>query len=136
MVQHRESLGLLPTVPRIDSGPRQDPIVGPSRVVVLVVCVGKVCMVVTQRRMAVPVCVRNGGRFRQVGGKRIVVRMLVMQVVFVQVLMLHNFVRVAVFVTLAQVQPDADGHQCPGHHQRRRHWLAQTQHRHQRTEER
>ena len=99
-------------------------------------CVRKVRVIVTQRFVAVPVCVGQARRARQGSRLRPVMRMLVVRVVFVRVFVLQDFVRVPVFVPLAQVQPDADGHQRTGHQQRGGDRLAQAQHGHQRTEER
>ena len=70
--------------------------------------VGEMRMVVAQRLVAMPVCMR-GPRHR-----RFLMRMLMVQVVIVLVVMLQRFVPVPMFVALAQVQPHADGHQCPG----------------------
>ena len=44
--------------------------------------------------------------------------------VSVLVRMLKHFVRVPVFVSLRQVQPYTDCHECPGYQQWRRHRLA------------
>ena len=100
---------------------------------VLVVSVGVVRVVVAQRLVAMAVGV---GRARGRRPAISFVRMLVVRVVFVRVFVLQDFVRVPVFVPLAQVQPDANGHQRPGHQQRCGNGLAQAQNRHQCTEER
>ena len=73
-----------------------------------VVRVGEMRVVVAQGFVAMPVRVRGPRRYRRV------MRMLMVQVVLVLVVMLQRFVPVPMFVALAQVQPHADGHQCPG----------------------
>ena len=89
---------------------------------VLVVCVRKVGVIVTQRLMPVPVRVGQARYARQDSGVLSVMLMLVVRVVFV---------RVPVFVPFAQVQPDTNGHAHAGHQQRCGHGLTQAQHRHQ-----
>jgi len=55
---------------------------------------------------------------RLLAGPREVVPMLVMLVMTVTMLMLERVVFVCVFVTLAQMQPDADRHQAAGNPER------------------
>ena len=54
------------------------------------VCVWQLSMVPPQQLVPVSVFVRNTWRAQQESGKRVAVRMLVMQIVFVQVLMLQR----------------------------------------------
>ena len=86
-----------------------------SVVAVPVVRVGEVRVVVVQGLVAMPVRMRCALR------QRLVVSVLVVQVVLVLVLVFQRAMRVLMQVALAQVQPNADGHQRPGNQQRRGH---------------
>ena len=70
--------------------------------------VGEMGVVVAQRLVAVPVRVRFSRRHRPV------MRMLVVRVVFMLVFVFQRFMPVPMFVPLAQVQPDTNGHQRSG----------------------
>ena len=72
---------------------------------VLVVCVRKVRVIVTQRLMPVQAHVAQARYARQDSGVFSVMLMLVVRVVFVRVFVLQDFVRVLVFVLVAHPFP-------------------------------
>ena len=77
--------------------------------------VGEMGVIVAQRLVAMPVRMRCTRRHRPV------MRVQVVRVVFMLVLVFQRAMRVLMQVALAQVQPNADGHQRPGNQQRRGH---------------
>jgi len=66
--------------------------------------VGVVGMVVVQRRVTVPMGVRNA-RCHRLG-----MRVLMVQIMLMHVLVFQRRMRVAMLVVFAQVQPGAQGH--------------------------
>jgi hypothetical protein len=79
--------------------------------------VGVVDVLMSRRRVRVPVRVRLGDRP--------VVLMLMVFVVHVAMLVLHRRVEMLVLVSLRQVQPKTNTHQQPRADQRHCHWIMQ-----------
>jgi hypothetical protein len=90
-----------------------------SVVCVLVVQVGIVRVVVNEPRMAMSVCVRLGWRLIRT------VDVLVMLVMHVRVLVLERLMNVLVLVSLGEVEPDAQAHECASDKEPQRHRLAE-----------